>query len=88
MASVSIHRREDNVFILVDSSVADSLYDALREAGLSSTFSKRAITTSRIRRTSDGRIERDNHIFDSSIELTDCENRAETVIESWLASQT
>ncbi len=86
---ISLTRDKHDVSILVETARADSLYTALRDAGLSPTAPQDAVfLLVRIYRTSEGRVVREDKATDSSIELTDSDNKTEAVVEAWLAKQT
>ena len=86
---ITISRDGDDVSILVETARADSLYIAFLDAGLAPTLPQGAVfSLVRIYRTCDGRVVREDKATDSSIELSDHDNKTESVVQAWLTKQT
>ena len=85
---ISVSRDESDVHVIVPTEYAESLYEAIRAAKLSATFPDPALfRLVSIRRTRDGRVIRIEESIDSFIEVSDPDDKIESIIEEWLSKQ-
>lgn len=85
---ISVSRDESDVHVIVPTEFAESLYGAIRAAKLSATFPDPALfRLVSIRRTRDGRVIRIEESIDSFIEVSDPDDKIESIIEEWLNKQ-